>query len=80
MSTQDQPKGSRKLTATVISMALITIGYGGILALCGVSDIKPNDLMPNFTTFVGGVIAALGIFAGSNAAVHIKGKDGNERA
>ena len=76
MSEPCKPTGSRKLRVTLAAMSLITAGFVGILALCGVSeDIKPNDLMPNYTTFVGGVIAALGVFAGSNAAVHIKGKD-----
>lgn len=70
-----KPTGSRKLRASLVAMTLIAAGFVGILALCALSDIKPNDLMPNYTTFVGGVIAALGVFAGSNAVVHVKGKD-----
>ena len=67
--------GSRKLRASIIAMALITAGFVGILVLCSQSDIKPNDLMANYTTFVGGICAALAGFVGSNAYVHAKGKD-----
>jgi hypothetical protein len=75
MSAHEGKTGGRKLRATMIAMALISAGFLGILLLCWAGDVKPNELLAVFTAFVGGIIAALGAFAGTNAFVHAKGKD-----
>jgi hypothetical protein len=68
--------GSRKLTATMIAMVLITVGYGATLWLTQLSKIDPSQFAANYLTFVGAISGSLALFVTGNAAVHIKGKDG----
>ena len=70
-----KPTGSRKLMAMLAAMLLITLGYGGTLWIAYLSKIDPSMFAANFLTFAGFISGALGLFVGTNAAVHIKGKD-----
>ena len=75
MTEPCKPTGSRKLRVTLSAMLLITVGYGGTLYLTHLSGVEPASFAANYLTFVGAIFGALGAFVGTNAAVHIKGKD-----
>jgi hypothetical protein len=67
--------GGRKFKMTLVAMVLIAAGFIGILLLSWAGGVSPNELLANYTAFVGAILGALGVFAGSNAFVHAKGKD-----
>jgi hypothetical protein len=75
MNDTPRKPGGRKLFATMIAMAWISVGYLGVVWLAWKSEVNPNDMMATYSMFVGAITGALLTFAGSNAAVHIKGKD-----
>ena len=72
--------GGRKLKMTTLSMALITTGFIGTLALSKWGGVTPNEFLANYTAFCGAIIAALTAFVGSNAYVHANGKDPDPKA
>jgi hypothetical protein len=73
--TNDKKTGSRKLLITLVAMALVALGFAGVLLLSWLASISPNELLASYTTFVGAIAALLTAFVGGNAFVHAKGKD-----